>query len=74
MDKETEQNADDIAELERLQENLKKHEEAYEEIRVEVEKGVRELRDVDKRVVKLQEKEKDAKGRVKKLEKSVKEV
>jgi cell fate (sporulation/competence/biofilm development) regulator YmcA (YheA/YmcA/DUF963 family) len=43
-------------------------------VRVEVEKSAKELKETEKKVVKFQEKQKDAAGRLKKLNKSVTEV
>ncbi|KAJ3512348.1 hypothetical protein NMY22_g15359 [Coprinellus aureogranulatus] len=71
LEKETNKFKGDLEELENLQTHLKETEENYEAVRLEAEKGVKDLKEKEKEVVKEQEKQKDAAGRVKKLTKSV---
>ncbi|KAF9011348.1 RecF/RecN/SMC protein [Cyathus striatus] len=71
LEEETERNQDDIEHLDALKKHYVEREQAYEELQVATAKALKDLAAHEKQEVGLQERYKHAKGKAKKLSKSV---
>ncbi|TFK70065.1 hypothetical protein BDN72DRAFT_839506 [Pluteus cervinus] len=73
LSEETERNKDDITHLEMLRTHYKSREEAYEEVQAAAAAAMKELAELEKQAVSVEERAKHANGKIKKLSKSLKE-